>query len=461
MSDKTLTAEEVRRRLSELPAASEGLYYFMPDLCWMTEKTMAKALHTHARAISEAKDDLERAGLIEVRRLKNKYKRINDMHVILKVNTGHPLLIPQEYQWLLRERDFVMSPQFLETKDEDTNSQIAQENSSEFTAVTENKQIALNMERLKNYSAADLNRMAKVEQAELYMEIGFLVLPTHYPKFSSNGDALCSCRNEECMHVGKHPSVKSYKHLTPETYEKRRSHYLRRFKKDKNLNIGFKVYGYSVLDVDFRHGGAYSLEMLREESAGLDETLTVDSPNGLHLYTSTIGLNQSTGLLGVGLDIRGDRTSGFIVAPCSTHKNGKQYKWESITDLQPIPSEWFCESEEAEESGATDKSITPKKKRGRTGRSLQHILIPQQFEEGYSIPEHQRNDTLFKFASRERGRGAGEEHIYDVLVTLRDTYCEESKNPKDAVTDNELRRIAKQAARYPTNAEKPKPVKAT
>jgi hypothetical protein len=129
--------------------------------------------------------------------------------------------------------------------------------------------------------------------------------------------------------------------------------------------------------------------------------------------------------------------------------------------LQPIPSEWFCESDNTEENDTTDKGITPKQKRGRTGRSLQHILIPQQLEEGYLIPEHQRNDTLFKFASRERGRGAGEEHIYDVLVTLRDTYCEESKNPKDAVTDNELRRIAKQAARYPTNAEKSKSVKAT
>lgn len=459
MSDEQLSAEEVRSRLSTLPAASEGLYYFMPDLCWMTEKTMAKALQTHTRAISEAKEDLERAGLIEIRRLKNKYNRISDIHVIVKVKTGDMLLIPQEFQWLLRERDLVMSPQYLETRNQDANSQIDEETSSDFTAVTENQRIALNMTLLKDYSAADLNRMAKAEQAELYMDIGFLVLPTHYPKFNHAGDAFCSCGDVDCTNVGKHPSVKSYKHLTPETYQKRRSYYLRRFKRDKNLNIGFKVYGYSVLDVDFRHGGAFSLEMLREESAGLDETLTVDSPNGLHLYTSTIGLRQSTGLLGAGLDIRGDRTSGFIVAPCSTHKNGKQYRWQIITDLQAIPPDWFCESDNTKESGTTDKDATPKKKRGRTGRSLAHLLIPQQIEEGYSIPEHERNDTLFKFASRERGRGASEEHIYDVLVTLRDTYCEPSKNPKDNVSDNELRRIAKQVARYPTNAEKSSAVK--
>jgi hypothetical protein len=59
------------------------------------------------------------------------------------------------------------------------------------------------------------------------------------------------------------------------------------------------------------------------------------------------------------------------------------------------------------------------------------------------IPEHERNNTLYKFACRERRREASEQHIYDVLVTLRTTYCEEGKDPNNALTDSDLRRIAK------------------
>lgn len=307
--------------------------------------------------------------------------------------------------------------------------------------------VSWNWELLKSHSAAEINQMSILEQAELYMEVGFLVLPTHYPRFGQNGDVSCSCKSEVCPKVGKHPAVKSYRGLTPETYDKHRLRYLRRFKQDKDLNIGFKPFGYSVLDVDYRHGGAFSLGLLREEAQGLDETLMAASANGLHLYTSTVGLRQSVAMLGAGLDVRGDKTTGFIVAPCSTHASGKQYRWESIADLQSIPDEWLYESD------PIDKSVPPRK-RSKTGRSLKHILIPTNFYEGYVIPEHQRNDTLFKLASRLRGRGASEEQIYEELVALRDTFCEESEDPNNVLTDGELRRIAKSAARYPTNAEK-------
>jgi hypothetical protein len=442
MANEIRTAEELQAKLAVLSPAAEGLYYFMPDVCWMTEKTMAEALRTHRKAIAKAKAELEKAGLIEIRREKNNYKRISQIHRILKVHTGLLLLIPHEYHWLLRAREDIVSPQYQKPV-----NQQYQECENQFIFKADIPQVSLNWELLKSYSAADINRMTRLEQAELYTEVGFLVLPTHYPKFSPNGKVSCSCKNVVCPKIGKHPSVKTYKHLTSKTYGKHRSRYLKRFKQDKNLNVGFKPFGYSVLDVDYRDGGAFSLGLLREVAQGLDETLTVTSPNGLHLYTSTVGLSQSVKMLGPGLDIRGDRTTGFIVAPCSNHASGKQYRWESIAELQTIPDEWLCESD------TTDKDV-PFRKRGKTGRSLEHILIPDNVYEGYVIPEHQRNDTLYKFACRERGRGASEQHIYDVLVTLRDTFCEESKDPNNALTDSELRRIAQSAARYKTNAEK-------
>jgi hypothetical protein len=147
------------------------------------------------------------------------------------------------------------------------------------------------------------------------------------------------------------------------------------------------------------------------------------------------------------LDIRSDKTTGLIVAPGSLHKSGGQYVWSSVTELQPIPNDWF--SFNSPVSGESGK-VTGRK----TGRTLERVRIPNQIPPGYVIPEGQRNTTLFQFACRERGRGASEEYIFDALMTLRDTYCERSANSKDDISDAELRSIAKSAASYPTNAEK-------
>jgi hypothetical protein len=452
LTGEILTADQIREILAGLSPAAVGLYYFLPDTCWMTEKTMAKALKTQTRVISDAKRELEAAGLIEIRIEPNNFNRISEIHTIVKVNCSDLLLIQEEdeYGWVLRARESVMFPQIqnqnsIPSKNQDITPKIF----SVEPSTAENFTFSMNWELLKRYSAAEINRMGKVEQAELYMEVGFLVVPTHYPIFSASGDVSCSCKKEFCGSVGKHPHVQNFKKLTPETYQKRRAGYLRRFKRDNDLNVGFKPYGYSVLDVDYTHGGSVSLGLLREEFPGMDETLSVKSPNGEHLYTSTVGLNQSVSLLGEGLDIRSDKTTGFIVAPRSLHKSGREYFWNSVTGLEEIPGEWLNVSDSP---GVVSLTEWVRKK---TGRNLKEIKIPSNVYPGYLIPEGQRYDTLFKFACRERGRGAGVEHIFDVLVTIRDTYCEESRDPKDAVTDTELREIAENVVRYyPTNAEK-------
>jgi hypothetical protein len=457
LTGEILTADQIREILAGLSPAAVGLYYFLPATCWMTEKTMAKALKTQTRVISAAKRELEAAGLIEIRIEPNNFNRISEIHTIVKVNCSDLLLIQEEdeYGWVLRARESVMYPQFqnqnsIPSKNQDISSKLFLVEPS----TAENFTFSMNWELLKKYSAAEINRMGKMEQAELYMEVGFLVVPTHYPIFSASGDVSCSCKKEFCGSVGKHPHVQNFKKLTPETYRKRRAGYLRRFKRDKDLNVGFKPYGYSILDVDYTHGGSVSLGLLREDFPGLDETLSVKSPNGEHLYTSTVGLNQSVSLLGEGLDIRSDKTTGFIVAPRSLHKSGREYLWNSVTGLEEIPGEWLNVND------SPGVASLPEWIRKKTGRNLKEIKIPSNVYPGYLIPEGQRYDTLFKFACRERGRGAGVEHIFDVLVTIRDTYCEDSKDPKDAVTDAELRLIAENVVRYPTNAEKLREVKA-
>jgi hypothetical protein len=115
--------------------------------------------------------------------------------------------------------------------------------------------------------------------------------------------------------------------------------------------------------------------------------------------------------------------------------------------LQPIPDEWLFVAEGTKTKGNKQTGKT-------TGSNLNDIVLPTTVYPGYIIPVGQRNTILFKWACRERGRGASETHIYDVLITLRDTYCEESENPKNNVSDEELRYIAKSVCRFPTNANK-------
>jgi hypothetical protein len=59
---------------------------------------------------------------------------------------------------------------------------------------------------------------------------------------------------------------------------------------------------------------------------------------------------------------------------------------------------------------------------------------------------------LFKWACRERGNGANAEQLFDRLVTIRDTYCEEGEG---LVTDDDIRNLADDvASRYLPNAQK-------
>lgn len=442
MALETLTSAEITTILAGLPVVAVALYYLIPDECWMTEKTLSKALGTHNRAISAAKKALEAAGLVKIVHEENKPYRPNKIHRIFKVPSSNLHPIPDEFLYLRDVRERILVPYLGKVEIETVEKPV-----KEAIQSVNNFGAPLKWELLTKFSAAELNRMAKLEQVELLQEVGLIVLPTNYPKFSPTGKVSCSCGDDECRKIGKHPKVKSYKRITPEIYSKRRGYFLKRFKKDPELNLGLKPVGFSVLDADYKHGGAYSLDLLREETPGLDETLSVTTPGGEHLYTSTAGFNQSVGSLGKGLDIRSDKTTGFIVAPGSLHMSGGQYVWSSVSELQPIPDEWLGWVGANEPKGGNPASR-------KTGRTLENIRIPNVIPTGYVIPEGVRNVTLFKFACRERGRGAGESHIYDVLVTLRDAYCQGSANPEDDVSDAELRSIAKSAASFPTNAEK-------
>jgi putative DNA primase/helicase len=226
--------------------------------------------------------------------------------------------------------------------------------------------------------------------------------------------------------------------------------YLDEFKDNPNLNIGFKVMGYSVLDIDNKNKNAGDIslaQLLRDYEINFDHVISVNCSNGQHIYANNTHLKNTAGVIGKGLDVRSE--GGFIVAPGSVHKSGKVYQWNEIGEVATIPDEWIYTETDENEISSDKKSLNRSNQTAE--KKLKDIILPKNLTSDYVIKKGDRELTLFKWACRERGNGANAEQLFDTLVTIRDTYCEEGDEP---VTDEEVREIAESASRFPTNAEK-------
>jgi bifunctional DNA primase/polymerase-like protein len=88
------------------------------------------------------------------------------------------------------------------------------------------------------------------------------------------------------------------------------------------------------IDVDPAHGGVIMPSMPRTLSV-----VTGSEPAGTHAYYNHPGVHvpNSQGLLGPGLDVRGD--GGYLVAPPSIHpKTGRAYAWGPAHQIVEMPS---------------------------------------------------------------------------------------------------------------------------
>jgi hypothetical protein len=84
--------------------------------------------------------------------------------------------------------------------------------------------------------------------------------------------------------------------------------------------------GFVVLDVDARHGGVASFEKLRDQHRLPKTAQVLTGSGGFHYWFRCVGeLRNSAGLLGDGLDVRGD--GGYVVVPPSVHESGNPYEW--------------------------------------------------------------------------------------------------------------------------------------
>ncbi len=191
--------------------------------------------------------------------------------------------------------------------------------------------------------------------------------------------------------------------------------------------------GLMVLDVDPRHGGDDALRELEAQHGALPGTIEALTPSGgRHVYFECpqgVTIRNSAGILGHGLDIRG--AGGYVAVPPSSLGPGQDYAWEvehdpTGTPLAAVPTWMLARLREA--ANRTSTSPNPD--------SL--------------IPQGRRNDFLMRQAGAMRRRDMSRESILAALRTENRDRCQ------PPLGDDEVKRIAASAARYPPAEERPR-----
>jgi hypothetical protein len=169
--------------------------------------------------------------------------------------------------------------------------------------------------------------------ALLYARRGWSVVPLF--GIDENG---CECRRDPCLSDpskrGKHPrTLNGHDDATTDEADIRRW-----WGAWPTSNIGIRAGdGLVVIDVDPRHGGELTFEVL---TAGREfpRTPTVcTGSGGQHYYFTSPNPMPRTGrdALGSGVDVKAN-AAGFVVAPPSLHYSGNRYRW-LVYDAEPQP----------------------------------------------------------------------------------------------------------------------------
>jgi putative DNA primase/helicase len=257
---------------------------------------------------------------------------------------------------------------------------------------------------------------ALLDAALAYAARGWHVFPCHTPTGIG-----CSCHNKACADIGKHPrTTHGFKDATTDEATIRRW-----WRQWPDANVAIATGGLSglvVLDKDTYKGGDLSLRELEQSYRPLPETvLALTGGGGEQPFFAHPGgsVPSSVAKLGPGLDVRAD--GGYVIAPPSLHRSGKRYLWEASSEpgdvpLAPLP-DWVL---------ALCQTTRP--------RDTLRADVP--------IPDHERNETLFRLGASMRAKGFGEAAIFAALWA---TNCAQCQPP---ITEGEVRKIAASDCRY-------------
>jgi hypothetical protein len=404
------------KRQKALEDLSNRLFDFIEPVCWRTESNLAEHLGTSERQIKNAKAYLCLHNRITINLGDNK-NRSNPRHYIVKP-------------------DGVQKTSLQETE--------ATEALARETVELVKPQSVIKWEIFNTLTPKDFSLMTIEQQLEIYEEMNLPFIPLHFLKFKKDLK-YCSCvKGRNCDAIGKHPAVffKQLDFSKKSTFNEMKSHWTER---DNRYNIGFLTKDFTVIDVDRRHGGDYSLEILEEIYGEFPRNLMVKTGNGFHIYTSST-LKMGVELLNLsGIDVRSK--GGYVVAPSSQHHSKEYYEWQSLSAPEPLPAELLKDVEQ-KSSRASAASAAVKAKSPNVVQPKEWTKLPVIIDEGFRIPDGRRGHTLYQIACRERGRGESYSEILEVLEKVNACSCE------PPVVKSRLESTAKSASSLPTNAEK-------
>lgn len=173
-----------------------------------------------------------------------------------------------------------------------------------------------------------------LQHAIRYAEMGWSVIPLHFPIFQNGKPPVCSCGNPNCASIGKHPALKNG--VKGATKDKK---IIQKWWDKGNWNIGIAAGASNIIiiDVDPRNGGIETLKSICAY-APIPKTLTAQTGGGGKHYIFLSNIDQKLPkTLGPGIDVQqGNR---YIVAPPSLHKSGNNYYW--LNSSAPITPEWI------------------------------------------------------------------------------------------------------------------------
>jgi hypothetical protein len=166
-------------------------------------------------------------------------------------------------------------------------------------------------------------------------------------------------------------------------------------------NVGMptgEASGIVVLDVDVQHGGAGTLTALEREHGKLPATVEILTPSGgRHYWFSHQPLRSTVGVLGDGIDTRGE--GGYVVLPPSVGENGRLYKFVRKGERAELPA-WVFEI------------LDGGKHRNGAAPAIEDV-----------IPEGRRRQELLSLAGSMRRRGMSAEEILAAFVVVNEKRC--------------------------------------
>lgn len=181
------------------------------------------------------------------------------------------------------------------------------------------------------------NRKAALVYAS---KLNWAVFPLHTPNKNH-----CSCQNPNCQSPGKHPRTKNGLKAASTNLNVINGWW----KKWPDANIAIATgqeSGFVVLDVDPRHGGEDSLELLINQYGPLPNTIeAITGGGGRHILFKNPGQVKNRTNVLPGLDVRGE--GGYIVVSPSLHACWKRYEWELSSRPLEVPlsdmPEWLLQ----------------------------------------------------------------------------------------------------------------------